>query len=55
VRESAKSLSEDRRSQNQDLNPGPPEYEAGALSRPRRSVPTFVPFVREIRGFYRKS
>jgi hypothetical protein len=41
-----KNLSQDSRSPSRDLKPGPPEYEAGALTtQPRRSVPsTYVYF-----------
>jgi hypothetical protein len=39
VRKTTETLSQDRRSLGQYLNPGPPEYEAGVLTtRPRRSA-----------------
>jgi hypothetical protein len=38
-----KNLSQHRRSQGQDLNPGPPEYEAGLLTtQPRRLVVRYI-------------
>jgi hypothetical protein len=38
-KENTKILSQDNRSPGRDLNPVPPEYEAGVLTtRPRRSV-----------------
>jgi hypothetical protein len=40
LRKTTKNLSQVSRSPGRDLNPGPPEYEAGVLTtRPRRSVP----------------
>jgi hypothetical protein len=39
LRKTTKNLSQDSRSPGRDLNPGPPEYEAGVLTtRPRRLV-----------------
>jgi hypothetical protein len=39
LRKTTKNLSQDSRYPGRDLKPGPPEYEAGALTtRPRRSV-----------------
>jgi hypothetical protein len=39
--ENHEKISQDIRSPGSDLNPGPPEYEAGVLTtRPRRSVST---------------
>jgi hypothetical protein len=39
LRKTTKNLSQGSRSPGRDLNPGPPEYEAGVLTtRPRRSV-----------------
>jgi hypothetical protein len=44
LRKTTKNLSQDRRSLGRDLNPGPPEYEAGVLTtRPRRSVSPVLP------------
>jgi hypothetical protein len=38
LRKTTKSRSQDKRSPGRDLNPRPPEYEAGVLTtRPRRS------------------
>jgi hypothetical protein len=43
LRETAKNLFQDIRSAGRDLNPGPPEYEAGVLTtRPRHSLRTFI-------------
>jgi hypothetical protein len=45
LRKTMKNLSQDSRSPGQDLDPGPPKYEAGVLTtRPRRSGRT-VQFV----------
>jgi hypothetical protein len=42
LRRTTKGLGQDSRSAGQDLNPGPPEYEAGVLvTQPRRSVTTY--------------
>jgi hypothetical protein len=43
LRKSLKTLSQDSRSPGRDLNPGPPEYEAGVLTtRQRRSVLIYI-------------
>jgi hypothetical protein len=39
LRKTTENLIHDSRCPGRDLNPGPPEYEAGVLTRPRRSVP----------------
>jgi hypothetical protein len=44
LRRTTKNFSQDNRSPGQDLNPGPPEYEAGVYTtRPRRSAYLYFP------------
>jgi hypothetical protein len=44
VEESRENIRQDSRSAGRDLNPGPPDYEAGMfLTRPRRSATALLP------------
>jgi hypothetical protein len=49
VRKTMKNLGQDSRHSDQDLNPGPPEHEAGVLTiRPRRPVTLSILSDREV-------